>query len=201
MATARKGERMRLITVLRAAGAVLLLAVAPASAEVWRIDPDHTQLTFRVNHLGYSFVTGMFREMEADIDFDPDAVEDAKVEFRIKADSLDTNSSQRDGHLKGPHFLDVENHPEIVFTTSEVILTTGETAEVRGDLTIRGVTREEVFEVRLNRIGPSPLMGGITVGGFTVAGVIDRTRYGMDFGVPGIGAEVELRLDLEASPR
>ena len=188
----------------RAAAALLTLAAAaaagPAAAYPWEIDRSHTQVKFAVDHLGYSLVNGWFREFTAEVDLDPDAVERASVSFRIRADSVDTSWEGRDQYLRGPDFLNAEAHPLITFVSTEVRLTSAETADITGQLTINGVTRSETLQAELNRMGPSALAGGRMVAGFTVYGEIDRTDYGVSFAAPAVAAKVEIRIDVEISP-
>ncbi|MGM0585394.1 MAG: YceI family protein [Pseudomonadota bacterium] len=192
---------MRPTRLLAAAPALALgLAVLPAAAEPYVMDKAHAQVTFRVDHLGFSMVTGWFREFDAEIDFDPDAIEESSVAFTIQADSVDTGWPDRDEHIRGEDFLHVEEHPEITFVSKEVELTSENTAEVTGDVTIRGATNEETFEVTLNNIGPSPFNEDQTIAGFTVTGEIDRTAYGVSFAAPAVGVTIPVRIDLEASP-
>jgi len=191
---------MRPILRLAAFALALSTPLAPVAAEPWTIDRDHAYVSFRASHLGFSDVLGLFREFEADIDFDPEAVEAASVAFRIAADSVETFHDRRDDHLRSEDFLDAANHPEIVFVSREVRLTSADTAEVVGDLTIRGVTHEETFAVTLNRIGPSPFDRELTIAGFRIEGEIDRRRYGSTFGAPAIGALVPIVMEFEASP-
>lgn len=178
-----------------------LLLAGPAAAEPFALDKSHAHVTFSVSHLGFSDTQGAFREFDAEIDFDPDDLAAASVAFTIQAASVDTFWGPRDEHIRSGDFLDVANHPEITFVSREVRPTSDTTAEVVGDVTLRGVTREEVFEVTLNRIGPSPFNADVTIAGFSVTGTLDRRDYGITFGAPAIGAEIPIRLELEASPR
>ena len=191
---------MRLSRLL-AAAALSAAAALPLAAEPYEIDKSHAHVMFSVDHLGFSAVHGQFREFDAEIDFDPENVEAAKVNFVIEAASVETFWDKRDAHIRGADFLDVENHPQITFVSKEVRLTSADTAEVVGDVTIRGVTNEETFQVRLNKIGPSPFNKSQTIAGFTIEGEIDRTKYGIGYGAPAIGTVLPVRLDLEASPK
>jgi polyisoprenoid-binding protein YceI len=173
---------------------------APAAAEPYVIDKSHAAVTFTVSHLGFSMTHGFFREFDATIDFDPDAMETSSVEFVIDSASIDTLWEARDGHIKSGDFLNIAEHPTITFKSTSIALTSAETARLTGDLTIVGVTREESFDVRLNKIGPSPFNPEQMIAGFNATGVIDRTDYGMGYGAPAIGALIELRIDLEMSP-
>ena len=182
------------------AAMLALGAAAPAVAAPWVIDRSHAAVTFEVDHLGFSAVHGIFREFDARIDFDPEAVEETRLSVVIDAASVDTFWAARDEHIRGEDFFDVANHPEIVFESTSVTPTGAETADVTGELTMIGETREVTFEAVLNRIGPSPFDPERTIAGFTVTGEIDRTDWGMDYAAPAVGAAIPIRVDLEMSP-
>lgn len=181
--------------------AALAFAAAPLSAEPWKLDKSHGHVTFSVSHLGFSETQGQFREFDAEIDFDPDNMETASVSFTIKADSVDTNWPARDKHIRSKDFLAVDENPEITFVSKSVRLTGSDTADVVGDVTIKGVTKEETFTATLKKIGPSPFNPDQTIAGFVVEGEIDRTDYGVVYGAPAVGAKVPLRIDVEISPK
>ena len=174
--------------------------LAPAAmAAPYVVDKSHAAITFSVDHLGFSAVHGWFREFDAQIDFDPKAVEDTRVRFVIDVSSIDTNWDRRDEDLLGPNFFNVEQFSEIIFESTRVTPTGTDTAEIIGNLTIRDVTRPVTLEAELNRLAPSPLTRK-EVAGFTVTGTIDRTDFDMSYATPGIGAEVPIRIELEMSP-
>lgn len=184
---------------LPAFAAAALLAT-PLAAEPWVIDKSHASVGFSVDHLGFSLVNGVFRDFDAKIDFDPENMEQASVEFTISAASVDTLWEERDKHIRGADFLDVETYPEIAFVSKSVRLTGPDTAEVVGDVTIKDETREETFVATLRRIGPSPFNPELEIAGFEVVGEIDRTEYGIGFGAPAIGAAMPIRIIAEISP-
>lgn len=185
---------------LAAAAFALLLFAPPLSAAPWKLDKDHVHVTFTVSNIGFSVTQGQFREFDAQIDFDPENVETASVVFTLVADSVDTNSKARDRHVKSKDFLDVKNFPEITFRSTKVRLIDDRTAEVTGDMTMKGVTQEEVFTAKLIRIGPSPFNPADTIAGFSVEGVLTRTDYGVSYGAPAIGVEVPIRIDIQMNP-
>ncbi|MEM6743096.1 MAG: YceI family protein [Pseudomonadota bacterium] len=190
-----------LIAASALAVAAALPLAAPVSAEPYVIDKSHAVVTFRVSHLGFADTHGVFREFDAEIDFDPDAIEEASVAFTIDAGSVDTFWEARDKHVRSADFLDVENHPEITFVSKEVRLISANEAELVGEVTMKGVTNEEVFTVVLNKMGPSPFNKDLTIAGFTVTGEIDRTDYGITYAAPAVGAVMPIRIDIEASPK
>lgn len=176
------------------------LVTPPAMAAPWVMDRAHASVTFRGNHLGFSMVYGSFREFDAQIDFDPQNVEATKLTFVIQAKSVDTLWPARDDSLRAPEMLDAEAFPEIVFVSTSVRQTGPQTAEITGDLTIKGVTRELIVNARLRKLGPSPFDANKTVAGFSVTGSLIRTDFGVSYAAPAIGIEIPFEIELEMSP-
>ncbi len=177
--------------------AALSAAPLAVSAQDWVLDPSHTLVKFSVDHLGFSNVTGVFREFEADIAFDPDDINATQVTFVIEADSVDTFWDARDEHIRAEDFLDVANHPQITFVSTSVALDGDADAKITGDLTIKGVTQEVTLDAALNQIGANPFVPDQEIAGFTLTGEIDRTAFGVDFGAPVIGAVLPVTINVE----
>ncbi len=190
---------MRRTAFSLAAAAAIALA-GPAAAEPYVLDKSHAHVKFSVDHLGFSATQGVFREFDAEIDFDPENVEAAEVRFVIQAASVDTFWEARDKHIRNADFLNVAEYPEIVFASTKVVQTGEETAEITGDLTIRDVTKEVTFQATLNKIGPSPFDPDKQVAGFRAVGQIDRTEFGIDYAAPAVGAIIPVEIHLEMSP-
>ncbi len=178
---------------------ILSIALAPmaAIAAPWKIDPDHSHLTFTVDNLGFSLTHGQFRKFKADIDFDPENVETSSVSFVIDAKSVDTNSKGRDKSIKSKNYLDVKNHPEITFESDTVRLVDENTAEITGTVTIKGEAREQTFMAEMIRIAPNPFSKNQQLAGFAVTGVINRVEFGITYGAPAVGVDINVRLDLQ----
>ncbi len=190
------------LTALAAATTLAAAATlaAPAFAEPYVLDKSHAHVKFSVDHLGFSLTHGQFREFDAEIDFDPENVEAAQVRFVIQAASVDTFWEARDQHIRGKDFFDVANHPEIVFESTKIVKTGEDTADITGDLTLRGETREITLDATLNKIGPSPFDPTKTVAGFAVTGEIDRTEFGITYAAPAVGVIIPVEIHLEMSP-
>ena len=188
-----------LVKRLLAAAAISVLPLtAPAAPYV--LDKSHAHITFTVGHLGFSSVHGQFRKFDAEIDFDPGNVEATRVTFTIDADSVDTFWDARDKHVRSKDFLDVKNHPQITFASTDVVPTGSDTADITGNLTIRGTTLPVTFNAKLNKLGPSPFNPNQTIAGFTVTGDIDRTKFGVSYAAPAVSAIIPIRIELEMSP-
>lgn len=184
----------------------LILAAALASAPLsaiagpWAIDKGHASINFSVDHFGFSDVHGQFREFDAQIDFDPENIDATSASFTINAASFDTNLAARDDHVKSADFLNVDEYPSITFTTTKVTQTGDETADIEGEMTIRGVTKPVTFKAELNQLGASPFDPSLEVAGFTISGEIDRTEFGIDTYAPAIGATLPVVINFEMSP-
>ena len=187
---------------LKAASAAALfaaLSVSGASAASWTLDKSHSLVSFQVNHFGFSDTIGIFRTIDATVDYDPAAPADAKVSFEIDAASVDTFFADRDTHLRSADFFNVEKFPKITFVSKSVETTGETTAKVTGDLTLLGETHEETFEATILQHDINPVSQTDTLG-VRVEGVIDRTKYGMNTYAPAIGVEIPVRVDLELVP-
>ncbi|MEO1292187.1 MAG: YceI family protein [Pseudomonadota bacterium] len=168
-----------------------------AIAAPWSLDKSHTSIVFTVDHLGFSTTNGVFREFDAEIDYDPENIEASSVTFTIQAASIDTFWEARDEHVRNADFLDVENHPEITFVSTGIARVDEDSAELTGDLTIRGVTNSVTFAADLKKAAPSPFNPEVQVAGFQLTGEIDRTEFGVDTFAPAVGAVIPVTIDLE----
>ena len=190
---------MRKLAFATALGAAAMVGGQALAADEFVFDKSHTHILFYIDHLGFSTTQGEFLDFEGSLSLDTEAPENSSVSVTIDAASLDSGWADRDAHLRSDDFLDVENHPTITFTSSEVTLTGDNTADVAGDLTILGTTQPVVLAVTLNNMGEHPFSGE-TVAGFEATTTISRSDFGMGFGVPAIGDEVEIVINTETTP-
>ena len=182
------------------AAAGLTLAAAPATADTYVIDKGHTHILFQVSHLGFSNTHGEFLEFDGSFEFDPESPGNSRVDVTIDTASIDSGHAERDEHLRNSDFFNVEQHPTMTFETTAVEVTGEDTATLTGDLTLLGTTQPVTLDVTLNGLGPHPFREETTVAGFTATGTINRSDFGMTFGVPAIGDEVTIVIEMEASP-
>ncbi len=186
---------MKLSTLLLSSA--LALAPLPLLAADWSFDKSHTTVLFTVEHLGFSDTTGIFRDFDGDVTFDPENIAATEVSFTVDAASIDTFWEARDEHVRGADFLDVANHPQITFVSTAVEQTGDATATVTGDLTIRGVTQQVALDAVLNKLDANPFNPTVQIAGFTLTGEIDRTEFGIDYGAPVIGTLMPLTINVE----
>lgn len=175
------------------------LALAPVSAlaDSFKLDETHAVIAFRISHLGYSTTYGNFDKATGSLEFDEINPVNSSVEVTIDAASIDTGYEKRDDHLRNADFFNVEKFPTITFTSKTVQMDSENRGTIVGDLTMLGVTKEVEIGAEFNKGAPHPMDPSRYVVGFEGAATIDRTEFGMDYGSPAIGNEVEIILSTE----
>ena len=180
---------------------LLIAGFAFSQSTNWKIDLAHSNVTFEVDHMVVSTVTGKFQEFEGDIKADKADFSDAKVSFTIQAASVNTNNEKRDNHLRDEDFFNVATYPEITFVGKKLTPESGKKYKFVGDLTMHGVTKEVELDVKFNGIIKDPW--GNTRAGFKVSGELNREDFGLVYntaleaGGVLIGKEVEIQVNLE----
>jgi polyisoprenoid-binding protein YceI len=187
-----------LITVLP-----VLLASSVVAADVYVFDKAHSTLGFQVRHL-FSKVLGKFTDFSGQIQFDETNPEQSSVEVTINAASIDTSSDQRDEHLRSPDFFDVKKFPEITFKSKSVKKTGANAANIIGDFTMHGVTKEVLLNVEL--LGKGPGMQGTIVSGWDGTTTLNRSDFGLIWnkaieGTQVVGDDVRIDLHIEADKK
>lgn len=178
---------------------ILTGATALGQTETYNIDPAHTSVVFKINHLGFSDVYGMFPGVSGKFDLDETKPENSKIDIKIKADSVNTHEAKRDKHLKSPDFFNVKQNKEITFKSKTVKKAGNNVYQVTGDLTLNGVTKPLTFEFKRSRTGQDP-WGKTRTGGST-SFKVKRSDFNMNFmqGENQLGDEVELIISLEGA--
>lgn len=155
----------------------------------WVLDPMHSEVQFKVKHLVISTVTGFFKKFEGELDTESDDFSDAKISFKLDIDSIDTTQAHRDEHLKGADFFDAAQYPHITFASTSFTKTGDDEYELKGDLTIKGITKPVSLAVEYG--GQQTDFYGNTKAGFEVTGKINRKDFGLTWdGVTEAGAIV-----------
>lgn len=169
----------------------------PLEPGAWTLDRPHTTVGFTARHMGISKVRGQFRDFDATVEIG-DTLETISLVAEVQMASVDTDSPDRDGHLRSSDFFAIDEHPTMRFRSTSIRRLDEDTFELEGDLTIRGVTRNETFTLRFDGLETFPGDGSLHAG-FTATAAIDRTDYGVDFNVPlGAGGfVVSNRIDIE----
>lgn len=140
----------------------------------WQVDKVHSKIGFAARHMVISEVEGQFRDFDIKVDAGED-FSDSEIEVTIKADSIDTGSTDRDNHLKSADFFDAANHPELRFVSSSIERLNNEEYKLKGDLTIRGISRPIDLDVTFGGKIKDP-WGNDRVG-FQIEGKLNRFDY------------------------
>ena len=172
--------------------------VVSAQAADYQIDSTHVHTGFRVSHLGFSHTLGQFDQISGTLSFDEGDPAVSAVDVTINTASVDTGNDERDEHLRGPDFFNVEQFPTMTFKSTNVEVTGERTANVTGDLTLLGVTRPVTLAVTLNQAGPHPRDASRQIAGFSATTQINRSDFGMGYAIPAIGDTVEITIEAEA---
>ncbi len=180
--------------VLLILSASVILAPA-AMAELYKLDPAHTSIIFRVKHLGVAYVFGRFNGATGTFSYDQSVPSDTSIHIQVATNNIDTNDEKRDKHLKSPDFFNAVKFPLITFKSSSVTQKDKDLLSVSGHLTILGKTNPVTIEVRRTGAAKDP-WGNYRIG-FESSFTIRRTDYGMNFMLGGVSNEVNLTVSVE----
>ena len=183
------------------AGAALVLAALPATAQTWKSDSAHSSASFTVKHMMVSNVHGRFGKVEGTVVYDGTNLAAAQVDAIIDATTISTDNEKRDAHLKSPDFFDAAGFPTITFKSKRVEVVSPGRFKLIGDLTMRGRTSEVVLDGE-GPTDPVNAQGGQRVG-VTATTTLNRQDYGvswsrtMDGGGYVVGDQVKITIELE----
>ncbi|MFT7404871.1 YceI family protein [Zhongshania sp.] len=155
----------------------------------------HAFVQFKIKHLGYSWLYGRFNDFEGRFNYDPDKPDASSVNVTIKTASIDSNHAERDKHLRDKDFLAVDKYPTAIFKSTSFKAFGDGKAEMKGTLTLRGVTKPVTIAVTEIGGGKDP-WGGVRHG-FHGTTEIALKDFGIDFDLGPASQIVELTLDIE----
>jgi polyisoprenoid-binding protein YceI len=166
---------------------------------VWTLDMSHSEIGFTVRHAGISKVRGRFKEAAAEARVG-ESLADSSLHASVQTASFDSGDPNRDAHVKGPDFFDVERYPEMTFRATS-IRGEGEDFVLTGDLTIRDVTRPVDLEVEYSGVAVDPF--GATRAGFSAEAEISRKEFGLTWNAAleagGLLVSDKVRINVEAA--
>ena len=151
----------------------------PTLTGTWTADTVHSELAFKVRHMGVGKAGGTIALKEATLTFGDDGILGGTVTAVADAASVETKNDQRNAHVRSADFLDVENHPTIEFRSTGVRDFDGEEFVLDGDLTIRGVTKPVTLKAEFIGVGLDAY--GNPRAGFAATGSINRKEFGVNF--------------------
>lgn len=169
------------------------------AAGTYGIDAAHTQVTWKVNHMGFSMLQGQFGAEAGTITVDPADPGATKVDITFRTADLSVTSGAFASHLKSKDFFDVDSHPTARFVSTHVMPASGG-ATVHGDLTIKGVTRPVELRVQFVGAGANPMSKKLNFG-FHATATIMRSEFGLGMAVPAVSDKVELEINAAFTAR
>ncbi len=199
------------------AAAEPVAAAAPAAdveygtPGTYKIDRNHTSVTWRVSHFGLSQYTGRFTEIDATLEFHPDDPAATRLTATINPASVETDypGDYKAGHAnsgfetwnedlaRNANWFNADQFPQITFTTTSVNPVTANTGTVTGDLTFLGVTQPVTLDVTYNGVANFPWAPGVDKIGFSARTTLKRSDFGQTALAPNIGDEVEVIIETE----
>lgn len=179
--------------------AAATIFTAPAlAADTYTFDPTHTSVIWSAGHMGKSNPHGIFANIEGTLVLDEAKPENSRIDVKIPTGMIATGIAKFDEHLKSKDFFNVAEFPDAKFVSTKVEKTGEKTAKVTGNLTLLNFTKPVTLDVTFNGKGPNP-MSGKEVVGFSASGVIKRSEFGIEYGVPHVPDEVKIQIEAEAT--
>ncbi len=164
----------------------------------YKIDPMHSEITFKVKHLMITNVTGSFQEFDATLESAEENFSDAKINFSANVNSISTNNEQRDTHLKSADFFEAEKFPTLQFVSTSLVPKGGSDYVLNGDLTIKGNTKPVSLNVEFG--GTMTDFYGQNKAGFEINGKINRSDFGLTWSAVteagGVVVSDEIKLNM-----
>ncbi|WP_205341900.1 YceI family protein [Denitrificimonas caeni] len=176
-------------------GSVLSSGAALAADYVIDQEGQHAFVNFKISHLGYSWLYGTFKDFEGTFSYDQEQPEASNVNVTLRTASLDSNHAERDKHLRGADYLNTSKHPKATFASTRVLSTGEGTADIIGDLTLNGVTKEVLIHAEFIGEGNDP-WGGYRAG-FEGKTTLQLADFGIKANLGPASESVELTLSVE----
>jgi len=159
---------------------IALFSITLISAQSkWNIDASHSSIRFAVDHMVISEVEGIFSAYEGSIITTAADFSDAKINFTVDVNSVNTDNAKRDEHLRGADFFETEKYPKMTFVSTSVTKTGENKYNLKGKLSLHGVTKEITLVMAYGGTTKDPW--GNTKAGLKVTGVINRTDFGLKY--------------------
>jgi len=167
----------------------------------YKIDPAHSEISFKIRHLMITNVTGSFTKFDGTMESDKDDFSDAKIHFEAETASITTHNEQRDGHLRSAEFFDAEQFPKVTFDSTSFQKKGEEDYTLTGNLTMHGITKLVTLNAEFGGITTDPW--GQSKVGFELTGKINRKEFGLvwntnlETGGVMLGDDVKLQIGVQ----
>ena len=167
----------------------------------YKIDPAHSEISFKIRHLMITNVTGSFTKFDGTMESDKDDFSDAKIHFEAETASITTHNEQRDGHLRSAEFFDAEQFPKVTFDSTSFQKKGEEDYTLTGNLTMHGITKLVTLNAEFGGTTTDPW--GQSKVGFEITGKINRKEFGLvwntnlETGGVMLGDDVKLQIGVQ----
>lgn len=170
-----------------------------ATTATYQLDPVHTRVLFAISHAGFSQAMGTVSGSTGLLQFDPDDWSQARVEVTVPLERADLGDAAWNKAVAAGNLLDTKDHPQASFVSTRVVGTDATHAEVTGNLTLHGVTREVTLAVTFNQLKRHPLPPFRRTAGFSATTTLSRADFGITAWKSVIGDTVQLTIQAEAT--
>ncbi|MBW4965385.1 YceI family protein [Pseudoalteromonas sp. CR1] len=188
---------MKKLLINTAVSAALVLSASAVNAAEYIIDTKgaHAFVNFKIKHLGYSWLHGRFNTFDGEFNYDAEKPNASQIMVNIDTTSLDSNHAERDKHLRGKDFLNVDKYPTATFKSTNITFNDANSGKVTGDFTLHGVTKSITFEIDKIGEGQDP-WGGYRVG-FEGETSLKLSDYGINYNLGPASTHVDIGLFIE----
>jgi polyisoprenoid-binding protein YceI len=189
-----------MLKTIRGLGLAILVAAcgsAARAADAYTVDPVHSSISFKISHVGISFIHGRFNDFSGTFTIDKDDPSKSSFALSVKVESVDTNNQKRDEHLRNADYFNAKQFPAMTFQSTSVKVVKGG-YEATGDLTLHGVKKP----VTLTLEGGDKTVEfpkGMQRIGFVTNLVIKRSDYDMKTSLDALGDDVHIDIGVEAA--
>jgi len=167
-----------------------------SKAGAYALDPEHANIIFAVNHLGFSLHHGRFNAVEGSLSLDINKPEASQVFITVNMDSVDTNNLTLDEMLRAKSMFNTAKFPAATFESSSIKVTGPKSAIVSGYLTIKGIRKNINIDATFIGSGKNPLTNKETIG-FSGKATFNRSDFNLKNWLPMVGDEVSLIIEAE----
>lgn len=190
---------MKKFALVIASALTLGLGIGTAAAEpqVYKIDPGHTFITFEISHIGFAFLPGTFNDFSGELAYDAQKPANSSTQFTIQTASIDTEHAERDKHLRSDDFFHVEEYPTATFESTSFTLNDDNNGRLKGDLTIKGVTKPVTLDVEMTNAAEDP-WGNHRIA-FIATTEITLKDFNIDYELGPASRTADIRIAVEAT--
>lgn len=187
---------------LKKAALAIALINTPLTAHAapWVVDRDASQITFKVGYQNGTQLNVVFPDYDATIDFDPRHPENASALIVVHTASVDSRLGPVDSLIRSADYLNSAAFPTITFDLGGLIKTSPSTADLDGEITVRGMTRPIQLKAMVYKFDPFADAPADRVAAFEITGALDRADFGSTAGAPEIATILPIRILLEIHP-